>query len=99
MTDDISMQALTGSLGVRSAAAISAGCDVVLHCNGVKLEMAEVAAAAGPLGAAAQTRAAAALAARTAPQPVDIKAAAPATSAVRFLATFPRWFEFCFAIV
>ena len=74
MTDDISMQALTGSLGVRSAAAISAGCDVVLHCNGVKLEMAEVAAAAGPLGAAAQTRAAAALAARTAPQPVDIKA-------------------------
>lgn len=74
MTDDISMQALTGSLGVRSAAAISAGCDVVLHCNGVKLEMAEVAAAAGPLGAGAQTRAAAALAARTSPQPVDIKA-------------------------
>ena len=74
MTDDISMQALTGSLCARSAAAISAGCDVVLHCNGVQLEMAEVTAAAGMLSAAAQSRAAVALAARTAPQPVDIKA-------------------------
>ena len=74
MTDDISMQALTGSLCARSAAAISAGCDVVLHCNGVQLEMAEVTAAAGVLSAAAQSRAAVALAARTAPQPVDIKA-------------------------
>jgi beta-N-acetylhexosaminidase len=34
MTDDVSMQALQGSIGQRTAAALAAGCDVVLHCNG-----------------------------------------------------------------
>lgn len=43
MSDDISMGALSGSLGERTARALSAGCDLVLHCNGVIEEMVEVA--------------------------------------------------------
>lgn len=39
MTDDINMHALTGSVAVRSAMAIDAGCDVVLHCSGKHSEM------------------------------------------------------------
>ena len=45
MSDDISMQALSGSVGERSKAAIAAGCDVILHCNGQLSEVREVAAA------------------------------------------------------
>ena len=43
MTDDISMGALSGSLGERTSRALQAGCDLVLHCNGVLEEMIEVA--------------------------------------------------------
>ncbi len=64
VTDDLSMQALSGTLGDRAAAAIAAGCDVALHCNGERAEMEAVVAAAGPLTAAAAARAAAALARR-----------------------------------
>ena len=39
MTDDLSMEALPGSIGERSAAAIAAGVDVILHCNGERDEM------------------------------------------------------------
>jgi beta-N-acetylhexosaminidase len=55
-SDDINMQALGGSLADRTRALIAAGCDVVLHCNGVLGQMAEVAAAAPPLTAAARSR-------------------------------------------
>src|SRR5262245_4360632 len=34
MSDDISMGALTGSIPERTRAALAAGCDLVLHCNG-----------------------------------------------------------------
>ena len=34
MSDDLSMQALSGTLGERAAAAFVAGCDIGLHCNG-----------------------------------------------------------------
>ena len=34
MSDDVSMGALSGSLAERTRAALAAGCDVVLHCNG-----------------------------------------------------------------
>ncbi len=74
MSDDISMGALSGSLSERSRAAIAAGCDVVLHCNGVLSEMVEVAAEAPALAGAAARRAAAALAARKPPAPLDIAA-------------------------
>ncbi|WP_424986305.1 beta-N-acetylhexosaminidase [Microbulbifer sp. S227A] len=74
MTDDISMKALTGSLGDLSRAAIAAGCDVILHCNGTLAERAEVAEAAGRMTDAAQRRAEAALEARRAPSELDIPA-------------------------
>lgn len=71
MTDDITMNALTGSEGQRAAAAIAAGCDVVLHCNGDIPAMEAVTAAAGPLSAEAGRRADAALAMRHAPDAHD----------------------------
>ncbi|SHG33025.1 glycoside hydrolase family 3 N-terminal domain-containing protein [Cognatishimia maritima] len=74
MTDDISMEALSGAVADRSAASIAAGCDVVLHCNGDFAEMQDVVAASGIMTEAAQNRAERALAARQTPQPVDIDA-------------------------
>ena len=71
MTDDITMNALSGSQAERAAASISAGCDLVLHCNGTIAEMEPVVAAAGPMSATAQRRADAALARRRAPQDLD----------------------------
>jgi beta-N-acetylhexosaminidase len=49
MTDDISMQALTGPLATRAKAALFAGCDIVLHCNGGMAEMREVLREVKPL--------------------------------------------------
>lgn len=74
MTDDISMQALSGPLADRPRASLAAGCDVVLHCNGDLAEMQEVAEASGEMTEAAQSRAMAVLAARPTPVPVDISA-------------------------
>lgn len=74
MTDDISMKALQGSLFDLSQQSIEAGCDVVLHCNGILSEAHEVAEAAGTLNQAAQTRAERVLAARHPPKEVDIPA-------------------------
>ncbi len=39
MSDDISMQALKGDVASRSEAALKAGCDLILHCNGKMEEM------------------------------------------------------------
>ncbi len=75
MTDDISMKALSGSLGDLSRQAINAGCDVILHCNGTLSERAEVAEAAGVMTDAAQARAERAIAARVAPENLDTVAA------------------------
>jgi beta-N-acetylhexosaminidase len=61
MSDDISMGALSGSLAERSSAAISAGCDTVLHCNGKLDEMQAVAGAVPRLAGDAAVRAEAAL--------------------------------------
>lgn len=62
LTDDLSMQALKGSLGERADQSLTAGCDVVLHCNGVLSEMQEVAEATGRLKGKARARAEAAMA-------------------------------------
>lgn len=71
MSDDVSMNALQGSIAERSRAALSAGCDVILHCNGKLEEMAVVAVEAPPLAGEALRRAERALAARRAPLPFD----------------------------
>lgn len=62
MSDDLSMKALSGSLRERAEAALKAGCDVVLHCNGDLAEMRQVAEGVGKLKGKAGKRAAAALA-------------------------------------
>ncbi|MDJ0629228.1 MAG: beta-N-acetylhexosaminidase [Rhodobacter sp.] len=74
MTDDISMEALAGDLAARCAAALSAGCDLVLHCNGELAEMRTVAETAGRLRGEARRRAEAAFAARRPAQSIDIAA-------------------------
>jgi beta-N-acetylhexosaminidase len=56
VTDDLNMRALQGDLADRTRRALSAGCDLALHCTGRLDEMREVAAAAGPLSAAAAKR-------------------------------------------
>lgn len=74
MTDDISMQALSGPLATRSADSITAGCDVVLHCNGDMDEMRDVVAASGELQGKSLARARAVLAARQPAATLDIQA-------------------------
>jgi beta-N-acetylhexosaminidase len=71
LSDDLSMGALSGSLGERTAAARAAGCDLALHCNGDFAEMIEVLEAAGPLEGASAARARAALAWPRPAQPFD----------------------------
>lgn len=75
MSDDVSMKALSGSIAERSRAALAAGCDVVLHCNGDLAEMTQVAGAAPELAGAAAQRAEAALAQRKASDEFDVDAA------------------------
>jgi beta-N-acetylhexosaminidase len=71
MSDDVSMGALSGTIGERSKAAIAAGCDVVLHCNGKLDEMQEVAGNVPNLAGDAAARAVNALAARETPSEFD----------------------------
>jgi beta-N-acetylhexosaminidase len=76
ITDDLSMKALGGSFASRTRAALSAGCDIVLHCHGVMTEMEEIASVAPVLRGKAKARADAALARiRHAPEPLDVTAA------------------------
>lgn len=75
MSDDLSMGALSGSLADRTRAALAAGCDVGLHCNGNLAEMQAVAGAAPDLADAAARRADTALAARQVAGPLDVAAA------------------------
>lgn len=62
MCDDLSMNALAGTLAERTAGIFAAGCDMGLHCNGKLPEMVEVASAVPVLAGKAKRRAGAALA-------------------------------------
>jgi beta-N-acetylhexosaminidase len=83
ISDDLVMGALAGSPAARAAAALAAGCDLVLHCSGAFAEMAAIAEACGPLSEAAQARIARAERLRPAsPAPFDRAAAADRLAAL-----------------
>jgi beta-N-acetylhexosaminidase len=74
LSDDLSMQALGGSLGKRAAASLQAGCDIALHCNG-KLDVLQlVAQATGALSDKARERIARGQAQRAKPAAVPSEA-------------------------
>ncbi len=56
ISDDLAMQALTGSAGSRAMLALQAGCDVALHCSGLLAESRDVLARVPVLDAAALAR-------------------------------------------
>lgn len=71
MSDDVSMNALQGTIADRTRALLAAGCDMVLHCNGALDEMQQVARETPVLAGEALKRADRAIASRKAPQPFD----------------------------
>ncbi len=68
VSDDLAMGALTGSPAERGIAALTAGCDLAMHCSGVLEDSADLLAATPFLSVAAREK----LAARPAPQPLDL---------------------------
>ncbi|HEY1607127.1 MAG TPA: beta-N-acetylhexosaminidase [Allosphingosinicella sp.] len=62
MTDDLGMDALSGSFAERTERALAAGCDAALHCSGAMEEMVAVASAAGLLSDKGRERLARAMA-------------------------------------
>ncbi len=75
LSDDLSMAALQGPIGKRASAALLAGCDIVLHCNGDFQEMKEIAAKVKSLSGEPLRRAEAAVAQFRAPTDLDIEKA------------------------
>jgi beta-N-acetylhexosaminidase len=75
MSDDVSMNALAGTIAERTRAIVNAGCDMVLHCNGKLDEMRDVARETPELTGESLNRAKRALASRKPPQPLDRRAA------------------------
>src|SRR5262249_58356836 len=75
VSDDLSMQALPGTITERAAAALAAGCDVALHCNGKMDEMQALAEVVPPMAPASLERLAGAGRPRPA-APIDRSAAA-----------------------
>jgi beta-N-acetylhexosaminidase len=75
MSDDLSMKALSGSLGHRAEECFAAGCDIALHCNGDLAEMREVAIVSPRLDDDAERRCHAALGRLGAPRPFDVESA------------------------
>jgi beta-N-acetylhexosaminidase len=57
MSDDVSMKALSGDFADKADAIFGAGCDVILHCNGVYEEMTQISAHTPELKGAAKQRA------------------------------------------
>lgn len=71
MSDDVSMHALSGDFATRTDAIFAAGCDVILHCNGVMDEMQSVAVRTPVLAGISSERADAALRMRQRQQAAD----------------------------
>ena len=71
MSDDLSMEALSGTIGERGRDVVAAGCDIALYCKGVYSQMVDVAACVPDLEGRANERFDAALAQINAPQPYD----------------------------
>lgn len=72
LSDDLVMNALTGTLTERARASLKAGCDLVIHWNGDLAEMRQVAEGVGKLKGGAARRAQAALARIVRePEPLD----------------------------
>lgn len=74
MTDDLSMKALGGSFFDRAKQSLAAGVDILLHCNGDRAEMADVAAAATPVSKDQRARFDAVLALTKKGKPIDLPA-------------------------
>ena len=73
ISDDLSMKALRGTFQQKAKRALRAGCDVVLHCNGIMDEMRAVAEATPLLSKDAVRRIKNAMAAtRHTPEPLDV---------------------------
>lgn len=72
MSDDLSMNALAGSIADRTKESLAAGCDVVLHCNGDFGEMTDVADSLSPMTSDALRRLDAAFACLQSPDPLDL---------------------------
>ncbi len=62
MSDDLCMQAMTGTYAKRAEEVFAAGCDIALHCNGKLSEMQDLASRTPTLSGAAAERAERALA-------------------------------------
>lgn len=71
ITDDLSMEALSGPLAARARKAMGAGCDLNLHCNGKMEEMAEVALESPELSVSVMAKLALSLGALPAAAPLD----------------------------
>ncbi|KAA6404871.1 beta-N-acetylhexosaminidase [Candidatus Tokpelaia sp.] len=74
MSDDLSMQALPGTLAERAKGSFAAGCDIALHCNGAMAEMQAVAAHSPYLAGQALARIERAESWITAPAEIDEQA-------------------------
>ena len=73
LSDDLVMNALSGTLTERAAKSLKAGCDLVVHWNGDLAEMRQVAQGVGRLKGRAKARAEAAMARIVAePEPLDV---------------------------
>jgi beta-N-acetylhexosaminidase len=72
MSDDLGMQALSGSMAERTGAVLAAGCDVALVCSGDLADTEAAAAVAPPLSGAALDRYERACAVLRRQQPFDV---------------------------
>lgn len=82
VSDDICMAALGGAVAARAAAALRAGCDLVLHCNGRLEEMETVAAACPQITPQAKNRLLRADRMRRKPGELDVSMAAERLAAL-----------------